>query len=73
MWINRCYFDDIPDSAPKKLESTLKVPSYRKIALCILKNDLNFKELGFSQEKSNWAQILLSEKNEKESKQIKLI
>lgn len=37
-WENRCYPKGIPDDVPKEIFD--KVPSYKAIALCILKNDL---------------------------------
>jgi hypothetical protein len=37
-WEKRCYPKGIPDDAPKEIFD--KVPSYKAIALCILKNDL---------------------------------
>lgn len=50
VWRNRCYSDDIPDDAPKKLRDSLRVPSYRAIAECILRNDLKLYGLGFRPE-----------------------
>lgn len=43
IWEDRCYYDGIPDEVPKEI--THLVPSYKKIAIAILKNDLS--ELGF--------------------------
>lgn len=52
VWRKRCYFDDIPDEAPSRLEALGKVPSYRRIALAILNNDNNLISLGFTPKKS---------------------
>ncbi len=51
-WKNRCYKKDIPDEVPIQLND--KVPSYKKIALCILKNDLQLKGLGYETKRSDW-------------------
>lgn len=48
----RCYKEDIPDEVPIQLNE--KVPSYKKIALCLLKNDLNLKGLGYDTKRSDW-------------------
>ena len=52
VWENRCYEDGIPDEIPKALEATQRVPSYKAIAVSILKNDFNFQTLGFAQKES---------------------
>lgn len=38
-WERRCYKSGIPDDAPKEIFD--KVPSYKKIAMAILKNDVS--------------------------------
>ncbi len=53
-WESRCYSDGIPDEAPKELEVRGKVPSYRRIAIAILKNDYSLKSLGFTPKKSKY-------------------
>lgn len=45
LWIERCYKDGIPDFAPNELHD--KVPSWKRIAVCLLKNDLRLTGLGF--------------------------
>jgi predicted phosphoadenosine phosphosulfate sulfurtransferase len=52
-WEKRCY-KELPNEAP--IEINDKVPSYKKIALCILKND--YKELGIMPKKSKYYSIL---------------
>lgn len=52
-WENNCYNEGIPDEAPLRLEALNKVPSYRQLVRCILKNDLNLKSLGLTQKKPN--------------------
>lgn len=45
-WSDRCYPDDIPDEAPEALVKQGRVPSWKGIALAILKNDHTLKTLG---------------------------
>lgn len=54
MWEARCYSDGIPDEAPKEIDD--KVPSYRKIAIAILKNDYTL--IGVQPVKSEYYSIL---------------
>lgn len=51
-WEKRCYPEGIPDEAPRELESAALVPSYRRICLALIRNDLTLKTLGLSQPKS---------------------
>jgi predicted phosphoadenosine phosphosulfate sulfurtransferase len=44
-----CTLNDIPDEADSKLETMHKVPSWRRIARAIERNDFYMKRLGFSQ------------------------
>lgn len=53
-WESRCYNDGIPDDAPEEIFE--KVPSYRKIAIAILKNDLQV--IGFTPKKSVYYDML---------------
>lgn len=73
-WEQRCYFDGIPDEAPKELESLGKVPSYRRICLAILKNDYPLKTLGFTPNESKYygcyKRIELAQRSK--TKQLKL-
>lgn len=48
-----CGIHDIPDEADLKLESLKKVPSWRRIARAIERNDFYMKRLGFSQNKTD--------------------
>lgn len=47
-WEQRGYPYGIPDAADPTLERLGKVPSYRRICLAILKNDITLQSLGFS-------------------------
>lgn len=55
-WETRCYHTGIPDDAP--IEVFDKVPSYKKIALCLLKNDLHLTGLGMEGFNSKYYSIL---------------
>lgn len=50
-WENQGYALGLPDEAPSKLEQLNKVPSYRKICMAILKNDLTLSTLGYNRQK----------------------
>ena len=43
-WQKRCYYNGIPDEAPISLKD--HVPSWKKIAVCLLKNDLYLEGIG---------------------------
>lgn len=51
-WEKRCYKNGIPDEAPIRLEELNKVISYRKLCLCIFKNDNCLKTIGFEPKKA---------------------
>jgi len=55
-WEKRCYKNGIPDQTPIGLDK--KVPSYQRIAICLLKNDLNLSGLGYESPKSKYYSIL---------------
>ena len=68
-WEQRCYFDGIPDEVPIRIDQLNKAPSYRRIALSILKNDLEL--IGISPKKSIYYSMLKRiEINKRESKFI---
>ena len=49
-WEDRCYTEGIPDDVPAEIFDM--VPSYKRIAIAILKNDYPLKSLGFTPLKS---------------------
>ena len=55
-WEQRCYFNGIPDEVPIRLDQLNKAPSYKRIALAILKNDLEL--IGVSPKKSIYYSML---------------
>lgn len=62
MWHNRCYFDDIPDEVPELLAKTNRAPSWKKIAICLLKNDMKLRGLGFTEASYNTDMVKAIEK-----------
>lgn len=62
--MERCYFDDIPDSVSDRLMDSGRVPSYKAIAIAILNNDLTMRSLGFSIKITPWFYILKNDKSE---------
>jgi predicted phosphoadenosine phosphosulfate sulfurtransferase len=71
-WKGRCYYSDIPDEVPEKIMRSGRAPSYKAIALAILKNDLQLFALGFAAKESEWYQALRIEKAREQSKQYDL-
>ena len=51
MWEARCYRGGIPDKAPRRLEQLGRVPSYRRVCICIMKNDFSLSFLGYEKNK----------------------
>lgn len=73
VWEARCYCDGIPDEIPEGLSKSMRVPSYKAIAIAILKNDIQLKSIGFSGKHSDWYDVLKKEALHCDSKQIRLI
>lgn len=63
MWENRCYKDGIPDEVPIGLIGKGRAPSYKEIAIAILKNDHHLKSLGFSVKESDLVKQLRASRN----------
>lgn len=57
-WKEQGYPEGIPDEVPEKLMKTNKAPSYKAIALAILRGDNHLTSLGFSAPKSKYYSIL---------------
>jgi len=53
-WKLRGYAEDIPDQVPDVLMNLGIAPSYKAIALAILKNDMQMESLGFTPKTSEW-------------------
>ncbi len=56
LWKKRCYKNGLPDESPIQIKD--KVPSYKNIALAILKNDFTLNSLGFKPKKTKYYSIL---------------
>jgi predicted phosphoadenosine phosphosulfate sulfurtransferase len=70
MWENRCYNDGIPDRVPKKVMASNRAPSWKAVAIAILKNDHNLLSLGYSPPKSSFADKIKAEKRHSDSNQL---
>jgi predicted phosphoadenosine phosphosulfate sulfurtransferase len=68
-WRERCYKEDIPDEVPAKIAASMRAPSYRAIAVAILKNDHTLSTLGFSRKETELSETLMAEKKRKENSQ----
>lgn len=68
---NRGYANGIPDTADPKLEASRKVPSWRRIAKMLLRNDYWAKGLSFSQTKHGYFYDQYMKRVNKERKEIK--
>lgn len=53
-WRQRGYPDDIPDEVPNALMAEQLAPSYKAIAICILRADMAMTGLGFTATPSPW-------------------
>ncbi|PAF53087.1 hypothetical protein BKH42_07865 [Helicobacter sp. 13S00482-2] len=59
-------FTKIPDTAPRKIEANKEIPTWRRMAICIIKNDVLCKGLSFAQtkeQKNRIAKIMEKYKN----------
>ena len=59
----------IPETVPEKLSRTGRAPSYKAIAMAILRNDLNFYSLGFHEKESRYFRQLKDAKKRADSPQ----
>lgn len=71
-WESRCYPGGICDEVPAKVAKSGRAPSYKAIAMCILKNDLHLRGIGFDVEENDLCKDLRNEHNRKKSKQLNL-
>lgn len=53
-WKNKGYEKDIPDEVPDVLMKQNLAPSYKQIAIAILKNDMQMESLGYTAKYSEW-------------------
>ena len=71
--MDRAYSNGVPDSVPDKLSRTGRAPSYKAIAMAILKNDLNFYSLGFPEKETRYFRELKDAKRRADSPQRELL
>lgn len=57
-WKNRDYSDDIPDAVPDAIMNDGLAPSYKAIAIALLKNDMRLSSLGMEAFTSEWYSVL---------------
>lgn len=62
----------IPDEAPIEIQK--KVPSYKRIVIALLNNDMQLRELGFEPKKSKYYSMLkrIELKDKLKTNQLKL-
>ena len=71
-WEARCYSAGIPDETLAKLARANRVPSYRAIAIAILRNDHQLHSLGFAERPNALVTELLRQRAAQESPQTSL-
>jgi predicted phosphoadenosine phosphosulfate sulfurtransferase len=57
---------------PTKLANAMRAPSYRAIAIAILKNDNNLYSLGFSQRESDLVRCIIEMNKEDDDDQLEM-
>lgn len=70
-WESKGYSDGIPDEVPVRLDQLNKAPSYKRICIAILSNDLS--QIGVKRETSKYYHILKRIELEPNKKQLKLL
>ena len=71
--MGRCYRGGIPDQVPTKLMQSNRAPSWRAVAVAILRNDHKLHGLGFSDAEPETVIRLFRERREAELGQEKLL
>lgn len=66
----RCYFNDIPDEVSHLIQASNRAPSWKAIAMAILRNDHNLHSLGFQtiEPKIFWELIEMGKEPDKQMK-----
>lgn len=70
IWRDRCYSDGIPDEIPAKLAASGRAPSWKAVAICLLKNDTQLRGLGFGRQDSTIVEAIYSIEKSARSKQL---
>ncbi len=71
-WQTKGYQDGIPDEVPQVLMKLGLAPSWKAIALALLKNDSNFESLGFTAPISKWYSAFKRVEIEERNRQARL-
>ena len=75
-WRKCGYQDGIPDESPAELERLMLAPSYRQMALALLRNDLSLHSLGFAAPVSAWyrelKRIEIEQRPQSAAKQLRI-
>lgn len=71
-WEDRCYKDGIPDEVPACLMRSMRVPSYKALAIAILKNDFNLLSVGFARKETDLSNELLEADRAEKDQNMKL-
>ena len=71
VWEERCYENGIPDEVEDGLMNSMRVPSYKAIAMAILNNDFHLYALGFQPHISHWYRAIKLNESKNEN-QIEL-
>jgi len=58
MWKDRCYSDGIPSEVPDAIDREHMAPSWKRIAIALLKNDMQMVALGYTPKASEWYGVL---------------
>lgn len=64
-WRKKCYKDGIPDEVPNRINHLNLAPSWKKIALCILNNDMHLTGIGYSAKQSKFYHLIKRDEIEK--------
>lgn len=72
MWVDRCYCSDIPDEVPAKLMAQNRAPSYKAVAMAILKNDHKLRSLGFGEQEPEWIMQMVRNQQRAQCGQLEL-
>lgn len=57
-WKARCYFHGVPEEVPRMIAEAGLAPSWKAIAIALLKNDMQMTSLGFTAKQSAWYGVL---------------
>ena len=72
MWKDRCYSEGIPEEVPELLSRTGRAPSWKKIAICLLNNDMKLRGLGYTEASYDAELIKAIENKDKPKQQMEL-